>query len=118
DATKFPYLLVPVGGRPVGAVEMAAAMAGNLVSLQMRLPDIAKTRDDFITAEREADIGRTRPLVRRLVIAPVLSGHQEDAGQEIGEVGVVLLRQFARAGPQCIVMGTVEGDQHILRLCG
>ncbi|AEQ08025.1 hypothetical protein BMNI_I0397 [Brucella melitensis NI] len=74
---------------------MAAAMACNLVAFQMRLPDIVEPGGNLVAAERETDIGSARFLVRGLVAAAVLFGHQEDAGQEIGEMRVVFARKLA-----------------------
>ena len=48
---------LPVRLAPVRAVEMAAAMAGDLMPFGSREPDLVEARRDFGLALREADIG-------------------------------------------------------------
>ncbi|GAB1581215.1 hypothetical protein PPNSA23_11580 [Phyllobacterium phragmitis] len=115
DPAEFLQFLLPFRRGPVLAVEMTAAMARDLMPLEMGAPDIVEPLGDLLLGEGEADIGAAGRHVRRLVAGAVGALEQEDAGEEIGKARPGLLSESAAALPQMISVRSVKGNQHILR---
>ncbi len=117
-SAKGAELLRPVGFRPVLAVEMAAAMAADLMSLQMGSPEMVQAGADFTLASGEADIGASLLLSRRLIGLLRIRIHQEGTGEKIGEMRASASGERPASVPERIVMGAVEGDNDHLRPFG
>src|SRR5690606_8838298 len=109
DRAEAFHLGLPVGDRPVGAVEMAAGMAGDLVAFPVRLPDMAEPDAGLVTGLGETDIGAPGLVMRPLVEGGIGPRDDQRAGEEIGEAGIGRAGEIAAALPERIVAGAVEG---------
>ena len=113
-AVEIVEFLLPIGFRPVAAVEMAAGMRADVLASKMRRPDMAEPLPHLRLRLGKTGIGAATLLVRPLIGLPLVGTHQIGAGEEIGELGAGLPRQFGRTDPELVVMRTVEGDDHQL----
>src|SRR5262245_19570891 len=89
---------------------MTAAVAGYVVALRARQPDLLKPRRHIGLVRREAYIGAPRFLRRRVVDAARLGGQQKDAGQKVGEARPRGRGERAAALPLTDVIGAIERD--------
>jgi hypothetical protein len=64
---------------------MAAGVAGDIMALGARVPDLRKTLGDIGFRTAKADIRTAGLLAGRAVKRAVLAGDQVDAGQEVSE---------------------------------
>src|SRR5690606_1285643 len=99
DRRELVELGGPLRGRPIAAVEMAAAMACGLMAFRPRLPDLPEALHDIAARFGKADIRASGTGVRRLVDGAILARDEIDAGQEIGEARPGFLRERAAAVP-------------------
>src|SRR5690606_8761467 len=115
DRRELVELGHPLRCCPVTAVKMAAAVAGNLMPLSSRGPDLAEPLHDVVTRFGKADIRTAGTGVWWLVDRAILPRDEIDAGEEIGEAGACLLRKRAAAVPLFQRAGAIKRDQYILR---
>ena len=107
-------LLEPVRFAPVLAIEMAAAVAADLVARLIGRPDMFKPRQRFGLVLGKADIRAAGGMSWGLVGLAFRLAHQEGTGQEVGKARAAAVRHGQAALPQTVVMRPVKGNQHQL----
>jgi hypothetical protein len=118
NVLKRTELFQPVGLAPVLAVEMAAAMAGDIVAFMRGKADLLEPLGDFLLRGGKADVGFAGAFARCGVFLACFRRQQEDAGEKVGEMRPGALRQRPAALPLRNVAGAVErDDDDLFRLC-
>src|SRR5690606_7516163 len=100
--------LVPVCNGPVGAIQMAAAMVGDLVTFRAGLPNLVETGGNILAGRGVADIRPGTFAAGRPVGAARVGCKQIDTRQEVGELGVGLGCKPAAALPLLYRAGAIE----------
>src|SRR5262249_56349727 len=114
-------LLLPVGAVPLVGVgwercrEVADEVRPDLVALVVRAFDLRERPARVLARRREADVGATRRMTRRVVLARMRPVDEVDAADEEGEVRMDPPRDRAPVRPELRPARAVERDDDVLR---